>query len=52
MDSKQKKQEIINYLLSERSSQIEKDTIKVLWGRIPPPYGVKVYTKQTTINFN
>ena len=52
MDCKQKKQQILDYLISDKATQIEKDSIKVLWGRRPPPYGIKVYNKQTYISFN
>ena len=52
MDCKQKKQQILDYLNSKQSSQIEKDSIKVLWGRRPAPYGIKIYKKSTCISFN
>ncbi len=52
MDCKQKKQQILDYLNSDKATQIEKDSIKVLWGRLPPPYGIKIYKKTTCISFN
>ena len=51
MDSKEKKQEILDYLNSARATQIEKDSIKVSWARRPKPYGIKVYKQQTCITF-
>lgn len=51
MDCKKKKDEILNYLNSDKATQIEKDSIKVLWCRRPPPYGIKIYYQKNTIKF-
>lgn len=51
MDCKAKKNEILNYLNSDKATQIEKDSIKVLWSRRPAPYGIKIYKQKNTIKF-
>lgn len=52
MDTKQKKKIIRDYLQSDKATPIEKDTIKLLWGRIPKPYGIKFYKAHIVIDFD
>jgi hypothetical protein len=52
MDYKQKKAEIIEYMESKECSPRERSCIKLLWGRRPDPYGIRVYREAVTINFN
>lgn len=52
MDYKKKKGLLKEYLESKKSTEREKDCIKLLWDRRPKPYGFKIYKEQITIYFN
>jgi hypothetical protein len=52
MDYKQKKAEILEWMESPECSERERSCIKLLWGRRPSDYGIRVYRESVTICFD
>ena len=52
MDYKQKKAEILEWMESPECTERQRSCIKLLWGRRPSDYGIRVYRESVTISFD